>query len=44
LWLEGCKPPPAKPWITRNRMICPRLVAMPHRPEASVKTAIDSRK
>ena len=43
-WLEGCSPPPARPWMTRNRMICHRLVAMPHSAEAMVKTAIDDRK
>ena len=43
-WLEGWSPPPARPWITRNRISCSRLVAMPHSPEAMVKTAIDSRK
>ena len=43
-WLDGCRPPPARPWSTRNRISWPRLVAMPHSPEARVKTAIDSRK
>ena len=43
-WLHGWSPPPASPWITRNRIICPRLVAKPHSAEARVKTAIDSRK
>ncbi len=43
-WLLGWSPPPARPWITRNRMICPRLVAMPQSAEAMVNTRIDSRK
>ena len=42
--VEGCSPPPASPCKTRNRISCSRLVAMPHRPDASVKTAIESRK
>ena len=43
-WLEGCSPPPASPCSTRNAISMLRLVAMPHSAEASVKTAIESRK
>ncbi len=43
-WLHGWSPPPDRPWITRNRIICPRLVAKPHIAEESVKMATDSRK
>jgi hypothetical protein len=43
-WLHGWSPPPASPWITRNRIIWPRLVAKPHSAEARVKTAMESRK
>ena len=43
-WLLGCSPPPANPCNTRKTMICPRLLAKPHKADASVKTPIDSRK
>ncbi len=43
-WLKGWSPPAPSPWITRNKMICSRLVATPHSTEAMVKTAIDQRK
>jgi hypothetical protein len=43
-WLDGWNPPAASPWITRNRISCGRLAAMPHSTEATVKTAIDQRK
>ena len=43
-WLHGWSPPPASPWITRNKIISSRLVAMPHAAEARVNRAIDRRK
>ena len=43
-WLAGWSPPPARPWITRKRISCSRLVARPHSTEAAVKTAMDRRK
>ena len=44
LWLEGWRPPPARPCITRKRINWPRLVAIPQSTELMVKTAIEIRK
>ncbi len=43
-WLDGWSPPPARPWITRKKISCSRLVAMPQSAEAAVNTAIEIRK
>ena len=44
LWLDGCNPPPARPCSTRAAISISRFVAIPHKAEARVKTAIESRK
>ena len=42
LWLPRLQwPPPANPWITRNRISWPRLPASPHKSELRVNIAID---
>jgi hypothetical protein len=40
----GCKPPPPIPWNTRKSSKRPRLGAMPHKKELTVKITMHSMK
>jgi hypothetical protein len=43
-WAIGCKPPPNAPCKTRNRRRNPRLGAIPHKKELTVKNAMQIKK
>ncbi len=43
-WALGCRPPPVRPWIARNRISPPRLGARPQSSELALKPMMQAMK